>query len=88
MTADAELAGYLDAMTPRERRLVRDAAVMGYVRGNMAGKCGDFTIPPDVEILHEVVDACLAFPDLYPVTNAAANGWVMPAVDEDEEEQR
>lgn len=28
----------LSAMNPRERKLVREAAVMGYVRGAMAGE--------------------------------------------------
>ncbi len=73
------MTGYLDArdtqrmadanavaagLTPRERALVREAAVMGYVRGTMAPK-GE-KIPKDGAIVFEVIDACLAFRDLYP----------------------
>jgi hypothetical protein len=60
------------ALNPRERKLVREAAVMGYVRGAMAGAVAaragerDATIPPDSFVLREVVDACLSMPDLYP----------------------
>jgi hypothetical protein len=51
-------------LTDRERALVKDAAVMGYVRGTMAPKGEPY--PGDRKIVIEVVDACLAFPDLYP----------------------
>ncbi|MGA4867476.1 hypothetical protein ACPB9J_33115 [Streptomyces lavendulocolor] len=59
---------FLTALTDRERALIRDAAVMGYVRGRMhpAGE----EHPKDSAVLVEVVDACLAFPDLYPAVNA------------------
>jgi len=69
--ADA-VAAVVGAMNPRERRLVREAAVMGYVRGSMAGEVagrqGVFKtkIPPDSAVVAEVVDACLSMPDLYP----------------------
>jgi hypothetical protein len=59
---------FLTALTPRERALVEQAAAMGYVRGTMAPK--DAEIPLNKEILHEVVDACFVFPDLYPVFHA------------------
>jgi hypothetical protein len=52
------------ALTDRERLLVKEAAVMGYVRGTMAPK-GE-KIPKDSAITQEVVTACLSFPDLYP----------------------
>ena len=55
----------LAALTERERRLVREAAVMGYVRGRMHP--ADVDQPKDSAVLSEVVDACLAFPDKYPV---------------------
>lgn len=58
----------LGKLTAREQRLVREAAVMGYVRGSMHPK--DEKIPKDSSILTEVVDACLAAPDLYPVMHA------------------
>lgn len=65
----------LAAMTVRERRLVREAAVMGYVQGVRAVPGGhNATIPPDSTILARVVGACLAFPDLYPVIGRIADG--------------
>ena len=61
----------LAAMNPRERKLVREAAVMGYVRGSMAGavdaRAGRETvIPPDSQVLRHVTECCLSMPDLYP----------------------
>ncbi|MEU8723550.1 hypothetical protein [Streptomyces antimycoticus] len=58
----------LASLTDRERALIKDAAVMGYVRGTMHPK--DERIPKDGQILAEVIDACLAFPDLYPAINS------------------
>lgn len=55
----------LAAMTERERRLIREAAVMGYVRGRMHP--ADAEHPKDSAVLHEVIAACLATSDLYPV---------------------
>lgn len=59
------------ALNPRERKLVREAAVMGYVRGTMAGAAAgrdgaEPAIPSDLDVLAEVVDACLSMEDLYP----------------------
>jgi hypothetical protein len=66
---DAQRAEAVDAvlasLTERERRLVREAAVMGYVRGRRHPAGQDH--PKDSAVLAEVVDACLAAPDLYPV---------------------
>lgn len=62
-TRDVETT--LTAMTERERRLVREAAVMGYVRGRMHPAEADH--PKDSAVLHEVIAACLATSDLYPV---------------------
>jgi hypothetical protein len=59
----------LAAMTERERGLVREAAVMGFVRGTRFGGVhgrGD-DLPSDSQILAGVIGACLAMPDLYPV---------------------
>ena len=58
----------LAALTPREQALVRDAAVMGYVRGAQAVAAGSVSgkIPADSAIVAEVVGACLSLPDLYP----------------------
>lgn len=58
---DATLA----ALTERERRLIREAAVMGYVQGRRHSREQDH--PKDDAVLALVVDACLAHPDLYPV---------------------
>ena len=52
-------------LTVREVRLVREAAVMGYVQGAKNGLHRD-KIPGDGEIAYEVLDACLHFPELYP----------------------
>lgn len=66
-TVDAALA----TLTERERLLIREAAVMGYVQGVQAGRCGDVEIPPDSEVLFRVVDGCIAMPDLYPLIGGA-----------------
>ncbi len=52
------------ALTERERGLVHDAAVMGYVQG-MRHPQGE-RIPKDRFIVQLVVQECLAFADLYP----------------------
>ncbi|MBP8538582.1 hypothetical protein [Streptomyces sp. MK37H] len=65
--ADAVRA-VLASLTDRERALIRDAAVMGYVRGTMhpqGERC-----PKDSAIVAEVIDACRAFPDLYPAVDS------------------
>jgi hypothetical protein len=62
-----EITQALDSLTEREQALVREAAVMGYVRGAIgAGGVLRANIPPDTEVLREVVGACLGRPDLYP----------------------
>jgi hypothetical protein len=65
--ADAVTA-FLASLTDRESALVQDAAVMGYVRGSMHPQGEE--IPLNKEILAEVIDACFAFPDLYPAFHA------------------
>lgn len=71
----------LKTLRPFERRLVREAAVMGYVRGGMAGRARatlgeprDGDVPRDSEMLVEVVGACIAASDLYPYLAEAAEG--------------
>ncbi|MFF8784751.1 hypothetical protein [Streptomyces sp. NPDC015125] len=59
----------LASLTKRERALLQDTAVMGYVRGSLHPR--DEEIPLNKEIVAEVVSACFAFPDLYPAVNAA-----------------
>ena len=63
--------GFLAKLTPRERALFHDAAVMGYVQGLQRSR--DDTVPKDSQITALVVDACFAFPEQYPgVTQIAA----------------
>lgn len=71
----------LDTLTPFERRLVHEAAVMGYVRGAMAGRSRatlgehrDGDIPKDAAIIFAVVDACAAMSETYPYLAAASFG--------------
>lgn len=59
---------FLATLTDRERALMREAAVMGYVRGRMHPK--DEKHPKDSAVFAEVIDAALAVPDLYPTINA------------------
>jgi hypothetical protein len=63
-----EVNAVLAAMSERERRLVREAAVMAYVHGRQHPKDADH--PKDSTVLANVIRACLANADLYPVTNA------------------
>jgi hypothetical protein len=62
------VATFLNSLTDRERALVHDAAVMGYVRGSMHPRGEE--IPLNAPIVADVVNACFAFPDLYPAVNA------------------
>jgi hypothetical protein len=64
------VADVLGALTDRERALVKDAAVMGYVRGRMHPDSEAH--PKDSAVLAEVIDACLAHPDLYPAIATVA----------------
>lgn len=65
---DAERASavneFLGSLTDRERTLIREAAVMGYAQGHRHPR--DEGRPRDSAVLHLVVAACLAAPDLYP----------------------
>jgi hypothetical protein len=61
---EARVTAALEAHTPAELTLIKEAAVMGYVQGRQAGR--DSEIPPDSAVLRSVVAACLAMPDLYP----------------------
>jgi hypothetical protein len=54
----------LEGLTDRERGLVHDAAVMGYVRGSLHPKGEE--IPRDAGIVADVAHACLAHADRYP----------------------
>ncbi|MEU2134955.1 hypothetical protein [Streptomyces sp. NPDC018352] len=65
--ADAVNA-FLSTLTDRELALMKDAAVMGYVRGRTHPQGEKH--PKDSAVLIEVIDAAFAFPDLYPAINA------------------
>jgi hypothetical protein len=72
----------LRGLTKREQQLVREAAVMGYVRGTMAHSK---EIPDDSAVTAHVIDCCLGFPDLYPaMTRARRRGRAAAARDEGE----
>ena len=60
----AAVDAILTSLTERERRLIREAAVMGYVQGRHPD---DEDHPKDADVMALVVDACLAHRDLYPV---------------------
>ncbi|MEU1761156.1 hypothetical protein [Micromonospora sp. NPDC005652] len=74
-----EVARALATLRPYERRIVREAAVMGYVRGAMAGRARatmgeprDGDIPSDSAILQDVISACISMD--YPYLQEAAYG--------------
>lgn len=71
MTVERVLA----KLDPRERALHREAAVMGYVHGTMAGDRAPF--PKDSQIVAAVITSCVATDDLYPNTAALA-GHITP----------
>lgn len=62
------VAGVLSGLTERERLLVTDAAVMGWVQGM---RHHDLEYPGNHRVVPMVVDACLAFSDLYPTLTAS-----------------
>jgi len=68
-----EIAAVLNGLTVREQALVREAAVMGFVRGAIFASGGRKTpeMPRDSRILAEVVGACLSMPETYPTLT----GW-------------
>lgn len=67
----AAAAAFLNKLTPRERHLFHDAAVMGYVQGLMRDRSEG--CPKDSVVMALVADACLAHPDLYPAVSAIAD---------------
>ncbi|MET9055273.1 hypothetical protein ABZW50_29410 [Streptomyces bacillaris] len=67
--ADA-ITEFLGRLTDRERTLMRDAAVMGYVQGRRHPHGEEH--PKDSAVLQLVIDAALDIPDLYPATAAVS----------------
>jgi hypothetical protein len=68
-----EIAALLARLTAREQALVREAAVMGFVRGAIFASGGRRLpeIPRDSRIVAEAVGACLSMPETYPTLS----GW-------------
>lgn len=71
----------LSTLSRYERRIAREAAVMGYVLGHRTGlldarvSLADATgIPGDAEILRTVIEHCDSTSDLYPYLAAACAG--------------
>lgn len=68
---DEEFEGIYNQFTEVEKRLVREAAVMGFVQGlQAAGKHDLKPFPNDSEITKAVVLEAANIPDLYPIM-----GW-------------
>ncbi|QQN79775.1 hypothetical protein [Streptomyces sp. XC 2026] len=66
---DRAAAAFAEA-TDRERALIHDAAVMGYVQGLIRSR--EEGAPKDSQVIALVIQECLAFPDLYPAVAALA----------------
>lgn len=64
----------LTTLTRYERRLVREAAVMGYVLGRQDGQLRVEPFPKDSTILHDVIEHCDTLAHLYPYLAAACDG--------------
>lgn len=60
----------LGALSTRERRLVSEAAVMGYVQGFQDSPHRD-EVPRDRDIILAVLSACDSMGDLYPTLHRA-----------------
>ncbi|WP_045740895.1 hypothetical protein [Actinoplanes rectilineatus] len=72
-------------LTKFERRVTREAAVMGYVLGYRAGQAdgvmgkggpldNDDPIPGDIDIVRRVIQHCDSTSDLYPYLGEACEG--------------
>ncbi len=71
----AQVERTVETLTPREARLVREAAVMGYVEGAMdAAPTKRGNIPPDSAIVAQVVVACIANEERFGMIAAASEG--------------
>lgn len=72
----AERTEALGRFTDREQRLIREAAVMGFVRGTFC-PVGQCAIPRDRHIVADVIAGALSHPDHYPLL--ATGAWEGPA---------
>lgn len=72
----------LDSLSHRERRLVAEAAVMGYVQGVRAVPGGHRQeIPADSDVVALVVASCQSFSDLYPLLGGNLRDVLVALVD-------
>lgn len=55
---DRRVVAAWDSLTDKEKRFLREAAVMGYVRGAQDHGPHGATIPPDSHIVHSVIAYC------------------------------
>jgi hypothetical protein len=62
------------ALTAFEARLVREAAVMGWVQGLEDAKAGILRPPADSEAVARVVAAAARLPENFPIIAAVAQG--------------
>jgi hypothetical protein len=58
-----------ETLRPYERRILHEAAVMGYVMGHTGGP-----VPSDTDIIRMVITHCDSNADLYPYIAAACTG--------------
>jgi hypothetical protein len=71
---DQRTQAVLDKLTPFERKLAGELAVMGWVRGFLAARAGATEVSDDPK-LPIVVTHCLGMPDLYPVLATLDDGF-------------
>lgn len=82
--ADAVQA-FLDSLTPRERWLVHEAAVMGWILGARSVPGGWQHDPPgDAKIVASVVAHCQSTSDLYSVIGEDVRGVIRKIVQQNE----
>lgn len=74
---EQEIDERLAELTPRERSLVRDAAVMGYVLGRMDERAR-VEFPKDTPIMRGVVYAALREDEHYAVLRGIAHQYTEP----------
>lgn len=77
---EALLSLFANRAAERERALMKDAAVMGYVQGTYHRRDVD-VFPKDSWIIATVIEACLGCPDLY----RTISGYVEETDDDDTE---
>lgn len=63
---DRRVAAAWNSLTDREKRLVKESAVMGYVRGAQDHGPDGAQIPPDSHIVHGVIAYCQSNSTRFP----------------------